>query len=129
MKRTAMKKKRIKRDWILAIDKVRREGRCRVCGYDWRSNGSVQLQAAHTVGRKYQDEYLERWSAHVVKPGSIVPLCDHHHRAYDARKLSLLGQLTMPELRNAIAACKRNGLDVRRRLSGGRSRRTENEAS
>lgn len=36
------------------------------------------------------------------------------------RQVSILGLLTYRELRNAVAACKRAKLDVRRRLSGGR---------
>jgi hypothetical protein len=92
----------------------------------------MRVEAAHTVGRKYQDEKVvgpRGGESYWVNPDSIVPLCSLHHKAYDERRLSLLGKLTMKELRNAVRACRLNGLDARRRLGGGRSasRRVQKE--
>jgi len=81
----------MKRDWRAARAKVDQEGRCRVCG---ARNG---LQAAHTIGRKYDDRRTG-----VVDPRDIVPLCAHDHAAFDQRRLDLLPYLTLDEQARAV---------------------------
>lgn len=90
---------RMIRYWDGALEKVRREGRCRLCPevYD--------LQAAHTIGRKH-DELVECEDGTVaifVDPDDIVPLCVACHYAYDHRKVSLLEVLTHDEQAAAVS--------------------------
>ena len=107
LKRSPMKPSQPKRDW--PNEKC---GPCLVCG-------DPETQLAHTVGRAYQDEKVSR-RRKVVPADAVVNLCRRHHEVYDARRLSILEFLTMAELRNAVAACRRYGIDARRRLGGGR---------
>jgi hypothetical protein len=88
----------MERYWQGALDKVRREGRCRVCG----STGSVQ--AAHTVGRVHDRKVeLEDGSTAIyVDPNDIVPLCVDHHADYDQNRLSLIEHLTRAEQASAV---------------------------
>lgn len=80
------------------------EGRCRVCG------ATSGLQAAHTIGRKYDDRRTG-----VVAPADVVPLCLEHHQQYDARRLDLLPYLTLEEQARAVLHV---GLErARKRLS------------
>lgn len=80
------KRPRIERVWDGALEKVRREGRCRLCPevYD--------LQAAHVVARKH-DEAVEledgTWAI-FVDPDDVIPLCRQCHYDYDHRKVSIL---------------------------------------
>lgn len=113
LKRSPMKRKTVKRDWSLAESK---RGPCRAVG---RGPCAGPIELAHSVGRRFQD-IPKTNGALLVVPDSVLPLCSTHHRLYDGRRMSILGLLTMAELRNAVAACKRAGLDARRRLSGGR---------
>lgn len=88
-----------RRDWTLAIRKVRVEGKCRVCG---RTTG---LQAAHVSGRRYDALVGGEGSTIVeVHPDDVVPLCSQTedgrggcHDAYDSRDLDLLPFLTLAE--------------------------------
>lgn len=105
-KRSPLKPSQPKREWP---DEKR--GPCVVCG-------DPETQLAHTVGRAFQDEKVTRRRKR-VPADAVVSLCRRHHEAYDARRLSLLGLLTFAELRNAVAACRRFGIDARRRLGGG----------
>lgn len=109
-----MRKKPLFRDWGEVRKKAEMEHECRVCG------STTNLEAAHTIGRKYQDV---RDSPEVIRvpAAACIPLCGEHHKAYDARKLSILGLLTFPELMNAARACKKYGINCRRRLTGGRA--------
>ena len=75
----------MRRDWKQARAKVDGEGECRVCG-----TGSG-LEAAHVVGRSYDPPTGK------VRPIDVVPLCGPCHRAYDARSLDLLANLTYEE--------------------------------
>lgn len=115
-RKTPLKRSRIKQIWDDA--EVKRT-HCRICGprpYEQRN-----IQLAHLIGKHFQDQPVKgprgakRWW---VDPDSVIPLCAHHHMAYDQRNLSLKGYLSMRELRGAIAACKKFGIDVRRRLYG-----------
>lgn len=113
--RKSLAKKPRARSWHEARAKVEREGICRVCG-------SVDaLQAAHSVARAVQDVKVEDKSFLRVNPDSVIPLCPSCHMAFDSRRLSLLGLLTLAELRNAVGACRRAKIDCRRRLGGGRT--------
>lgn len=87
-----------RRDWTLAIGKVRVEGACRVCG---RTTG---LQAAHVSGRKYDEPVVNGSDIVAVHPDDVVPLCSilpgnagGCHQAYDSRDLDLLPYLTLAE--------------------------------
>lgn len=94
----AMAKPRVERYWTGALEKCRREGVCRVCG------SQFDVQAAHTVGRKYDELAVleDGSSALFVDPVDIVPLCMTCHRAYDARELSLLEHMTYEEQAAAV---------------------------
>jgi hypothetical protein len=113
MKRTPLKSSQPKRDWTEARAKVDAEGRCRF----WRGGPSGlcvgRLEAAHIVGR--HRDYFMPLSAYEdagfriiaavsleVAPERIVPLCAHHHDAYDAHELNLLGFLTAEEEAQAV---------------------------
>lgn len=107
LKRTNIKPKQVRRSWEEALDKVEEEGRCRVCLV---SAGGVvdgcmvQLEAAHVMGRKYDEpEYGPRGGKTlVVKRESVVPLCRDCHRQYDERRLDLLPFLFLPEQIEAV---------------------------
>lgn len=87
----------MERYWQGALDKVRREGRCRVCG-------STSVQAAHTVGQKHDRRVLleDGSTAIYVDPNDIVPLCPEHHFAYDRHRLSLIEYLSRDEQAAAV---------------------------
>jgi|KBSMisStaDraftv2_1062788.scaffolds.fasta_scaffold1820776_2 hypothetical protein len=90
---------RIERYWTGALEKVRREGRCRLCPevYD--------LQAAHTIARKH-DEAVELEDGTVaifVDPDDVIPLCRQCHYDYDHRKVSVLEVLSEREQAAAVA--------------------------
>lgn len=83
----------MKRDWSAALEKVAREGECRVCG-------AGRPEAAHTVGRRYDEKLL---TGNVrVRPQDVVPLCRVHHVAYDAHLLDLVPYLTREEQAAAV---------------------------
>ena len=103
----------MKADWFNARIKVAKEGHCRACGTSMRK---IKLDAAHTLNRSTQDEYIE--GQRYVPPDAIVPLCYVCHFLYDDRKISLIGRLKMPELRNALKHYSK--ARVRRRLSATR---------
>lgn len=90
---------RVERYWSGAIEKVRREGRCRLCPEVFG------LQAAHTIGRRYDEkaELEDGTSAIFVDPDDIVPLCRVCHSAYDRREVSLLEVLTLDEQAAAVS--------------------------
>jgi 5-methylcytosine-specific restriction endonuclease McrA len=75
------------RDWSEALDKKRREGRCRAC------SSSSQLEAAHVIPRSLGGDQHEL---------ATVPLCRSCHRAYDSRELDLLPHLTHAEQAHAV---------------------------
>ena len=115
LQRKPTKKKPLRRDWTSeAIPKVEREGCCRVCG------SSENLEAAHTIGRRWQDERVEgpRGGTYLlVKADAVVALCLHHHKLYDARKLDLLPYLYLPEQVFAVETA--GGIaSANKRLSG-----------
>ncbi len=110
-------KKPTKRDWTAARAKVEAEQYCRLCGR------RTFLEAAHTIGRKYQDEKktgprggVSLW----VNPDSIIPLCSQCHRLQHQKKVSVLRVLDWAELSNAARACRMWGLNCRRQLTGRR---------
>jgi 5-methylcytosine-specific restriction endonuclease McrA len=72
-----------KRDWTVPLDKVRAEGRCRVCR-DW----NTKLDAAHVIPRSQGG--TEHYDA-------TVPLCRACHHSYDSHSLDLLPHLTLSE--------------------------------
>lgn len=74
-----------RRDWGAAIEKVRGEGECRVCG-------NPNPQAAHLAGRIH-----DRKSSYRVLPERVVPLCDGCHKIYDG-PASERGQLRLETL-------------------------------
>lgn len=76
------------------------------------------LQAAHTIGRKYQD--VKDGSKVIVKADAVVPLCQPCHEAYDARKLDLLPYVGLWEQLCAVEAA--GGIEsARKRLIGERA--------
>lgn len=89
----------IDRFWDGALEKVRREGRCRLCPEVY------ELQAAHTVARKYDEaaELEDGTFAIFVDPDDVIPLCAACHHAYDMRRVSILEVLTLREQAAAVA--------------------------
>lgn len=81
----------MKRDMALARAKVEQEGRCRLgpVGCDG------PLEAAHVVERRYDD-------TPTVPPCDVIPLCSFHHARYDARRVSILAELTHEEQAAAV---------------------------
>lgn len=90
---------RIERYWDGALEKVRREGRCRLCPEVYG------LQAAHTLARKY-DEAVEledgTWAI-FVDPDDVIPLCVKCHSDYDNRRVSIVEVCTLREQAAAVA--------------------------
>lgn len=93
------KRPAIDRYWDGALEKVRREGRCRLCPEVYG------LQFAHTLARKYDQaaELEDGTWAIFVDPDDGVPLCPQCHYDYDHRKVSLLEVLTLREQAAAVA--------------------------
>lgn len=109
MKRTALKNKQVKRDWCRAVAKKAREQGCRVCG------DGYNLESAHIIGRS-QDEPDEK-GVLIVHEDSTIPLCQKHHKEYDARRFDLLPYLTSSE--QARATYEAGGIvSALRRISG-----------
>jgi 5-methylcytosine-specific restriction endonuclease McrA len=102
------------RSWHEAREKVQAAGSCRSCGY------TGHLEAAHTVGRQFQDEKGVQNTYLWVNPRSVIPLCRRCHVALHDKRLDISGLLSWAELMNAARACKKHGLDLRRRLTGKR---------
>lgn len=109
--------------WEAARTKVDQEGRCRVCK---RTAARVwALEAAHTIGQKYQDTEIRHFDLSRdewwVNPDSVIPLCKDTdggcHGKYDAHKLDILPYITNDEQADAVAAV---GIDrALRRLTSG----------
>ena len=103
-----------RRDWTQARAKVDAEGRCRVCGSDWR------VEAAHVIPRSVAPNGGEH-------PDSIVPLCGDYvdsitgnaikgcHSRYDDKSngLDLTPYLNDAELEAAVAAAGSWGMATR----------------
>lgn len=93
----------VERDWTAALQKVRREGTCRVCD---RSDDDLvavgqHVEAAHTIGRGH-DRRPEPGGPVVVDPDDVCPLCSGCHRDYDGRRIDLLPHLTRVEQAAAV---------------------------
>lgn len=89
----------IRRNWEQAREKCDLEQGCRICG-DW------PVEAAHVIGRKHDGNFPlrnEDWSPYDVAPDRIVPLCQNHHREYDALALDLTPYLTTAEQAQAVS--------------------------
>lgn len=86
----------MQRDWNEAIEKATREARCRVCF-------AMPVQIAHLAGRRYDEIVRTRTGKKkaVVKADETMPLCERHHRAYDAHELDLTPYVT-PAERSAV---------------------------
>lgn len=114
-----MKRSQPKRLWDDALEKVRSEGRCRSCGQGGVV-GLFGLQIAHLLGRKYDSVVVgpRGGKYRYVDPDNVVALCWPCHLEFDAHRLSLIGKLTMAELRNTIKTVGKHR--ARRRLGGGR---------
>ena len=112
--RTQMRTKQVKRRWQHARAKVDGES-CRDCGHAF----FFPPEAAHLVPRRFDEEKTGPKGGKYlyVHPDNIVALCRSCHRAFDAGELSLLGKLTMRELRHVVSILGKHR--ARRRLSGG----------
>jgi hypothetical protein len=110
----------VRRDWRAARAKVELEGACRAERLPAAGGCGGTLQAAHTLGRKYdqmvvllEGEYLR------VDPDDVIPLCERHHVAYDARGLDVLPILSLDE---QAAAVRHVGIiRALKRLTGGKA--------
>lgn len=117
LKRSRMKRKRVRRDWTRALEKVDREGRCRGCGRTTRQLGLIdrRLEAAHLLGRTY-DTLKHPNGELIVETEATVPLCGPQvntgtcHQLYDARKLDLWGRLTDSEREWAVRRLGRQAI-------------------
>jgi hypothetical protein len=89
----------IERYWTGALEKVRREGRCRLCPEVFG------LQAAHTLARKYDEavELEDGTFAIFVDPDDVIPLCVQCHHDYDMRRVSILEVLSLREQAAAVS--------------------------
>lgn len=92
-----MKRSQPRRIWDDARAKVEGEGACRVCRLTqhWP-------EAAHVTGRKHDQPRKPGAKTLYVKPESVVPMCAHCHRHYDAGQLDLLPYLHLSEQVQAV---------------------------
>jgi hypothetical protein len=94
----------LERDWSAALAKRDREGCCRVCGAV--PGPGVRLEAAHTIGRRFDQRLSPGGRTLVVHPDDTVPLCVKAdggcHQAFDAHRLDLLPYLTYSEQARAV---------------------------
>lgn len=81
-------------DWTVALEKKRREGRCRIDGCR-----EMVIDAAHVVPRSLGGGMGEH---------DTIPLCRIHHQQFDAHRLDILPYLTYEE---QAAGVKRIGLE------------------
>jgi len=106
-KHRPMQRKEPKRDWTDARAKVELEGRCRVCGWEG------DCEAAHIMGRKYDEPAHSRTKTLYVNPLDILPLCGTVgdgagsyrfgcHERFDAHELDLLPYLHPGEQTRAV---------------------------
>lgn len=93
---SSMSRSQPDRDWTDARAKVELEGRCRVCG------SSYGLEAAHVMGRKYDQPLHSGTKTLYVNPLDIVPLGPVCHRRFDAHELDLLPYLAPEEQVRAV---------------------------
>ncbi len=91
-----MKRNSPDRCWSDAIEKCRDEGECRVC------NVQRGLEAAHTIGRKYDRPKKFGAKRLYVDPRGIVPLCSHCHGQYDRHEIGILEVLNPDEQMYAV---------------------------
>lgn len=104
-RRKAAKRSEPKRIWTDARAKVELEARCRVCGYE--PGDPDTLDAAHVMGRKYDQPAHTGTRTLYVNPLDIVPLCatysaQHCHQRFDAHELDLLPFLAPEEQTRAV---------------------------
>lgn len=97
-----MKSKR-RRDWTDAHAKVEEEGGCRLA--------KDPVHRIHCAGPIDPAHVIDRSLGGGMEPASVVPLCRHHHSAFDAHELDLLGHLTRDE---EVAAVQAVGLESAR---------------
>jgi hypothetical protein len=94
-----------KRIWDDARAKVDLEARCRACG--WEPADTDELDAAHIMGRKYDQPAHTGTKTLYVNPLDIVPLCpvfapNHCHQSVDSHELDLLPFLGPEEQTRAV---------------------------
>jgi hypothetical protein len=104
-RRRSMQRKEPKRIWDDARAKVDLEARCRVCG--WEPADTDELDAAHIMGRKYDQPAHTGTRTLYVNPLDIVPLCpvfapEECHRRVDSHELDLLPFLAPEEQTRAV---------------------------
>jgi len=104
-RRRSMQRKEPKRIWDDARAKVDLEARCRVCG--WEPADTDELDAAHIMGRKYDQPAHTGTKTLYVNPLDIVPLCpvfapEQCHQRFDAHELDLLPFLAPEEQTRAV---------------------------
>lgn len=115
-RRKGLKRSEPPRDWSLARAKVDEEGGCcRVCG-------APGAQAAHILGRKFDQPVSPGARTLLVLPDRIVPLCDEQigngcHASYDVHDLDLAPYLTVEEQAQAVLDAGSIGLALSR-ISG-----------
>jgi hypothetical protein len=95
----ATRSRKVERYWDGAREKVRREGRCRLCPEVYG------LQFAHTIGRVHDEKVqLEDGTfAIFVDPFDGIPLCPQCHQDYDHRRVSILEVMTLEEQAAAVS--------------------------
>lgn len=102
-KRGSPKRTQPKRFWDDAREKVTSERVCRL----WRLGGCQgKVECAHVIGREKDppaDAYGATGYDRYVEPVSVIPLCQHHHREYDARRVDVLHVLDLREQLQAVA--------------------------
>lgn len=99
--RKGLKRSEPKRDWSLARAKIEEEGGvCRVCA-------AFSAEAAHIMGRKFDQPISPGSRTLLVLPDRIVPLCGERfgngcHARFDRHELDLLPYLTTAEQAQAV---------------------------
>lgn len=101
-----------------AREKVDSEGACRLATSWGALPCDGRLEAAHVVERRYDDEPS-------VPPVDVIPLCSFHHGRYDARRVSILAELTLEE--QAAAVAKLGIIRALKRLTSGSTETVERQ--
>lgn len=103
MKRSYIKRKRVRRDWRDAQARVTLEGCCRGCGKTAEHLALMgrKLDCAHIIGRTF--DVKRKNDIRYVHPLSTFPLCGPPtetgtcHNLYDGHELDMWDRLTFDE--------------------------------
>lgn len=117
-----MKRRKVRRNWHDAQEKVNAEGKCRNCQRTTEQLRAIgrRLEAAHLLGRVYDAKGAG--GIRYVHPDSVIPLCGPPtdtgtcHHEFDAHRLRLWHRLN-PQEEGWVLARVGEG-QARRRING-----------